>query len=408
LNAGSATGERSDGEVEDYEITIDSGGANVSGRVYIDANSNATSELSEAGIANSVVVLVDFFAGTCQSATTNGSGEYRFSGVLDGSYELYQAHGETTPVPQNCGTSFANNPTGYQSTTADTLIVNVAGADETNKNFGEVAGTNSPTTGNTGRGITFEPDQQSEILPGNTAFYAHVLTSEAAGKVSFTTPATDFGNVTNGWTHAIYNDLNCDGVLNGAEVNTVVQGTDEFNLAADERLCLINKVYAPANVPAQDRYEVKTVATFTYPTNTIGPVSLEVTDLTIAGQVATPTTPVTPEVGASRLVLTKSVENISQGTAEVETANQAKPGDILKYRIYYRNAGTGPITDLKINDAVPAFTGLIADSAQCIVPPPPTGMNCTPNVNFDELNWDFTGSLIGGASGQVSYEIMVD
>ena len=332
----------------------------------------------------------------------------RFTGVLDGSYEVYQAHGETTPVPQNCGTAFANNPTGYQSTTADILIVNVSGADVPDKDFGEIAGSNSPTTGNTGMGITFEPDQQSEILPGNTAFYTHVLTSEAAGKVSFATPATDFGNITNGWTHALYQDANCDGDLNGVEANTIINPTDEYDLAAGERLCIINKVFAPANVPAQDRYEVKMVATFTYPLVSLNPVELEVTDLTIAGQTTEAATEVTSETGASRLVLTKTIENLTQGAAEVEVLSVAKPGDILKYRVYYENLGTSPITDLVINDAVPAYTGLIADSAQCNMPPPPAGINCTATENFGDLRWDFTGALVGGAKGEVSFEVMVD
>jgi uncharacterized repeat protein (TIGR01451 family) len=408
LNASSSVGGRSDGEVEDYQITIDSAGSSVSGRVYIDANSNATAEGSESGIANTVVVLLDFFDGSCRSVTTTASGEYRFNGVVDGSYEVYQAHGETTPVPQNCGTAFANNPTGYQSTTPDTLIVNVSGADEADHNFGEIAGTNSPTTGNTGMGITFEPDHQSEILPGNTAFYAHVLSTEAAGKVSFTTPAIDFGNIANGWTHSLYVDVNCDGDLNGVEANTIISAADEYDLVADERLCIINKVFAPANVPAQDRYEVKTVATFIYPLVSLSPVELEVTDLTIAAQNAEPATQVTPETGASRLVLTKTIENLTQGAAEVEVLSVAQPGDILKYRVYYENVGTGPITDLVINDTMPVYTGLIADSAQCNAPLPPAGMGCTSTEDFGDLRWDFTGSLVGGAKGEVSFEVMVD
>ena len=77
------------------------------------------------------------------------------------------------------------------------------------------------------------------------------------------------------------------------------------------------------------------------------------------------------------------------------------------HRIYYRNTGTGPITELKVDDQVPAYTGLVSGSATCGTTP--TGMSCAPTVNFDELKWVFTGaSLIGGAEGYVSYEVMVD
>ena len=55
---------------------------------------------------------------------------------------------------------------------------------------------------------------------------------------------------------------------------------------------------------------------------------------------------------------------------------------------------------------VPSYTGLVNGSNVCDITP--TGMACTPNLNIDELSWDFTGSLVGGAEGNVSYEVMVD
>jgi len=194
-------------------------------------------------------------------------------------------------------------------------------------------------------------------------------------------------------------------MLNGTEGNTVINGIN-FGLSAGSRFCIINKVFAPANVSAQDRYEVKTAATFTFTGGTVPPVTLDVTDLTIAGQIETPTTQASPETGASRLELTKTVENLTQAAPETETLNQAKPGDSLKYRIYYRNTGTEPINDLKVNDTVPPHTGLVASSNTCDITP--SGMTCVTNVNVDELNWGLTGSLIGGSHGYVSYEVMVD
>ncbi|MGB1311263.1 MAG: GEVED domain-containing protein, partial [Leucothrix sp.] len=392
---------KSDGEVEDYPLTIVSGGVTVSGRVYVDTNSNATEDSGEAGIGSTVVVLHDIFTGTCFSIKTMGNGDYSFTGVPDGGYELYQAHGEATPVPQNCGTSFANNPTGYQSTTADILYVTVAGADITDQDFGEVAGANSPATGNTGAGIRFEPDNQSEILPGNITFYPHTFSSDAEGAVSFTSSGS--GGSVNGWTQTIYQDTDCNGTLNGTEGDTPINGVN-FGIPAGGRLCLIDKVYAPANVPAQDRYEVTTTATFTYAGGSLPPAVLAVTDITTAGQ--TVATPSTPQTGESRLELTKTVENTSQGTPETETLNQARPGDFLTYRIYYRNTGTGPINDLNVNDIVPHYAGLVGGSNACNITL--TGMTCTPNLNIDELDWAFTGPLISGAEGHVSYEVMVD
>ncbi|RVU85722.1 hypothetical protein EOL70_04415 [Leucothrix sargassi] len=405
INASEANGLKSDGEVEDYTLLITTSGATVSGRVYIDADSNGLEGVSESGIGGTVVVLRDTSSGVCRSVTTNGGGYYSFSAVADSSYEIYQAHGETTPTPQNCGTGFANNPTGYISTTADTLSVTVSSSDVTNQDFGEVAGATNSTTGvSTGYGITFEPDHQSEVQPGNVVFYAHTFATEAEGSVNFTSTAG--GNTASGWSHLIYRDANCDGTLNGTEGNTPIQGIN-FGVATGGRVCIINKVYAPANAPALDQYSVDTTATFSYAGGALPSTALTVTDLTTTGQNSEPTTnAATPAVGASNLVLSKTVENVTQATDEAATLNQAKPGDVLKYRIYYRNTGTGPITDLAVNDSVPAYSGLVPGSVICGVVP--AGLTCLPAVNDPSIEWLFGGTLSGGASGSVSYEVVVD
>ena len=281
----------------------------------------------------------------------------------------------------------------------------VTGADVSDKNFGEVAGTNSTTSGNTGAGLRFEPDHQSEILPGNVVFYAHTFSSDADGAVRFAT--TGSNNTTLGWTHLIYRDSNCNGELDGTEANTPVEGIN-FGISAGSQLCIIDKVYAPSNVAAQDSYTVETIATFNYAGGAALPsTELKVTDITTASQTTQAATQATPSVGQSLLKLRKTVENLTQATAETETLNQAAPGDVLKYRIYYRNAGTGPITDLKVNDTVPPFTGFVLNSEACDVTP--AGMTCVPTRNLEALDWEFTGSLlVGGTKGHVSYEVAVD
>ena len=409
-NSDSATA-ASDGEVEDYLITIDPGGVVVSGNVYIDDNRTQTRQSDEVGIGNTVVVLRDVLSGTCQSATTLSNGDYRFTEVLGDvlgvDYEIYQAHGESTPIPASCDSSLANNPTGYNSTTADVINITVIDSDITEQNFGEIWETSATNPENVGTGLTFEPNHQSEVLPGNTAFYAHVLTSEAGGNVSFSSSAS--GNIVNGWTHLLYRDDNCNGVLDAVEANTLL-GAGSFALAAGDSLCIINKVYAPANTPAQDLYEVTTTAlvAFDFSAGLIPSATLTVTDITTAGQTAESSTTTVPSEGESRLELIKKVKNMTQDTAETTTINQASPNDVLRYRIYYQNTGIGPINDLKINDIRPPLTGFVSGSNVCDMTP--AGMTCTANVSLDfyDLSWEFTGTLLGGAGGHVSYQVRVD
>ncbi|RVU86061.1 hypothetical protein EOL70_01030 [Leucothrix sargassi] len=400
MNAGQPTGAKTDGEVEDYAITIQSGGVNVSGRVYIDADSSASQTAGESGIGGTVVVLYDMATNTCRSIKTNGGGYYSFSAVTDGNYQLYQAHGETTPSPQQCSPAQQANPTGYQSTTTDVLSISVTGSHVVNQDFGEVAGANSAISGNTGVGIAFEPDHQSEVLPGNVAFYPHVFRTEAKGTVRFTTTAG--GNATPGWSHVIYRDNNCNGTLDGSEANTSITGYN-LGVEAGSKLCIIDKVYAPTNAPARDQYTVETTATFTFDGGAPSPIALTVMDITTTGEQKAS---VAATGGASGLELRKTVENITQGLGEIETANTAKPADVLKYRIYYRNLGVGPVTDIDIYDSIPTFTSFVSNSESCEVPP--TGLICSPSRNGDDIEWEFIGELQGGTEGFVSYSVQVN
>jgi uncharacterized repeat protein (TIGR01451 family) len=398
-----ATAAATDGEVEDYALTIIENivvieSSVISGRVFVDTNVDTINDIGEQGIAGTVVVMIDIASGVCQSTKTTGSGDYTFLNVFDGNYEIYQAHGETTPVPQSCGTTLMKNPVGYQSTTPDIQTVEVVGLDISSLDFGEVAGTNSPISGNTGSGITFEPDHQGVVLPGNTTFYAHTFSTEADGTVNFTT--SDSGNSSAGWSHNLYRDADCSGTLNGTEANTAITNMD-FTVNAGSRVCIIDKVFSPSNAASQDQYEVNTKATFSFAGGILSDATLEVTDLTLTGQTAAGN-----QVSPSRLELTKTVENLTQMTSETTTLNTAKPMEILRYHLYYRNSGSEPITDLHVRDAVPAYTQYIINSSACDTTP--TFMTCTPNVNIEELTWDFTGTLPSGSAGKVSYEVIIN
>ena len=382
LNNREPGGIKENGEVEDYAITIVSAGSTVSGRVFIDTNSNASSDISESGISGTVVVLLETASGICRSVSTDGSGNYAFMGVNTGSYQIYQSHGDSTPTPQNCAVTAQKNPVGFQSITPDIISATVTTTDLTNQDFGEV------------KSLTFEPNNQGQVLPGNTTIYTHTLNASTDGSVSFATVPS--GNFSTGWGHILYHDADCDGFLSTVETNSPIASTS-FPATAANPLCIINKVSAPANVIPTDQYIVEITATFTYAGGIAAPLTMSVTDQTVA---------VDDNMGGSRLELTKSVENLTQGTPETATLNQASPGDTLKYRLYFTNTGADPLTELTLNDTVPEYTTLVAGSVLCDVVP--TTMSCSPSINSDALDWGFTGGLTGGTAGYVSFLVTVD
>ena len=382
LDVDNAAGALFDGEVEDYELTVGDG-VMVTGRVFIDANSDAANDPAEAGIVGHTVVLYDTLSASCQSTFTDSNGDYRFIPVPNGGYQVYQAAGETVPSPQNCDPALAKSPANYTSTTPDILSFLVTGTNVVEQDFGET------------QGPLFEPNNQSEVLPGGVAFYTHTFSSPVDGTVQFNTSA---GLATSpDWAHTLYRDTNCDGVLNGSEASSPISGTN-FGINSGDRLCIIDKVFAPSNVLVGDQYRVTTTADFTYAGGTAGATTLRVTDLTTTRQSGT---------DSSTLELSKTVENISQGTAETSNLNEARPGETLMYRLYYRNTGTGPISNLEVNDVIPPYTGLVSGSPQC--DSTPSGLACSASVTGTEINWLFTGSgLSGGSSGVVSYQVTVD
>ncbi|WP_181389760.1 SdrD B-like domain-containing protein [Leucothrix pacifica] len=406
-------------------------------------SANEIQDGGESGISGVKVEATDASGNVYDSAITK----------TDGSYALYVPGTATTVNVREY------NASGYETTGAD--VGNSGGTYTASTDV--ISFTATPATEYTGldfgdiRKPTFEPNHTGEIIPGNVVFYAHKFTSPASGTVSFS--ALGSLHQSPGWAKLLYRDSNCDGILNGAEGQSSLN-TSPIAISAGESVCIIDKVYAPSNVAARDQYRVAITADFAFGGSGAGDIQLMVTDVTTAGQVVTPTlpatpavvaepavpsqpaqpatpnvpatettpeipgtpatpatdpvpaqdavaaTPVTPELGPSRLELRKSVKNISKNTAETQTINQADPGDVLEYRVYYSNTGTGPITDLRVNDVAPAYTEFVPGSGACHLTP--AGMTCSPVMGISDIHWRFTGTLTGGSSGNVSYRVKVD
>ncbi len=383
LDANNATGSLLDGEVEDYAVPVSSG-VNVSGYVFNDRNVSAgIKETNDAGIANITVVLHDTVNNSCISVKTDANGHYQFNKVAAGEYKLYEAANEAVTNPKTCPAA-EKDLIGYRSTTANTRTITVANDHIINQDFGDVL---LPR---------FSPNNADTILPGNVVFYAHTFTAQSNGTVNFT--ATNTGGTTVGWSNIIYQDSDCNGKLDGTEANAPIAA--DIAVTSSHNVCLINKVYAPNGISAGETYRNVINAGFDYGNTIAGTVDLQVTDITKAAANDTPK-------GSSRLELLKKVKNITQNTPETATQNQAKPGDTLKYTIYYSNTGTGSITDLEINDSVPEFTLLDATSASCDNNTP-TGLDCLPVELNPDVEWRFTGVLKGGAKGSVSYRVVIE
>ena len=383
LTVNNATQAVLDGEVEDYQIQLNSG-VKVSGFVFEDANVSAgTKEAGDKGLANVTVVLSD--GNICRSTKSNSTGYYQFDNVVAGSYTLYEAANEQVTTPKTCP-PLEKDRVGYRSTTGNQRAITVVASDIKNQDFGDV------------KLPSFSPNHSKTILAGNTVIYTHKFAPNSAGTVNFVT--TNSTPSTNGWQSMVYQDSNCNGKLDANEAGATLSAPLATTAGAD--ICLINKVYAPNNVANGESFSNVITANFDFNNAIAGSKILKVTDFTKAAA----NTEIT---GNAKLELRKTVENITQGTAETDTQNNAKPGDVLRYRIYYSNVGNAPLTDLIINDTLPEFTS-IHSSPICEMPLGNGLTSCTPTENMGDIIWSFPANdkLDAGAKGVVSYEIKID
>lgn len=367
----------------------------ISGQVFIDTNVNHQADAGEQGLSRQTLVLYDIVQTTCMSTRTDQHGHYTFTHVPTGNYRLYQAYGETIPTPQICNPTTASAPLGYIATTdlvSTTLTIddNASGAasHHTNINFG-VAKQPKLTSDNGGT-----------VFPGDVIFYQHQFSAPAAGHVVFTRDINDPED----WSSLLYHDSDCDGRLTGTEANHLI--TAPLSTHQGDKICLIHTVFAPESAQPNQQSVVTISAAFTYGHDAYGKArtlthQLSNSDVTTAAKQLV--------VGKQTLHVHKTVQNLTQQTPVTQTRDDARPGDTLLYRITYRNTGNAPIamTELEMQDAVPAFSTLDASSARC--EDTPTTLTCTPDTSGDpDLIWYFSGQLTAGGQGSVTFAITVE
>jgi uncharacterized repeat protein (TIGR01451 family) len=196
-------------------------------------------------------------------------------------------------------------------------------------------------------GATLTPNNVGQVAPGGTVVYAHTLTnignqSCGAYTLTATVPAAD---ATLGWTTAIYLDVNGDGQIDAGD--TLVTGPIAGPLAAGATQKLLVRVFAPGGASAGATDTATVTATFTDPAPNCGAPSATDISTVITGQI--------------RVVKTQAADIACDGTADAAfaaTPLSLKPGQCIVYQVVATNEGTAPITNIAINDAAPAFTGL--------------------------------------------------
>jgi len=278
----------------------------------------------------------------------------------------------------------------------DSLAFNWAGSDAAGLNFASVPhGRISANVLQNGR-------------PGATFTFAHAFVAGTAGTVNFEVPRSVSTPAVEGWTAQVYADPGCTAELRPGAVQLFPAAVD-LTMTAGQRTCVLLLLTAPIQASAGDRNETVLRARFSHagilPTLTTG---YQADDVAI--------------LSTDALRLTMEVRNVTQGMTSFGTGNQARPGEILEYRMTYTNIAQTVIRGLTIDDSTPAFTtfqgasaGALPDGLTACTKRTPASAAAPVDCAVSEsaggrgaLVWRFEGGLAPGATGSVLVRVLVD
>ncbi|HIF9313185.1 TPA: GEVED domain-containing protein [Photobacterium damselae] len=247
-----------------------------------------------------------------------------------------------------------------------------------------------------------EPDNFSEAEPGKSVLFSHKFIAATAGSVNFSIINIEVEPANDGWNAVLYQDNDCNGVIDGTDAQIV----NPVAVSGNTAVCLLSKVFVPADAPLNALYHYDIAADMTF-------ADSAATGHGVTRQVLDKDTVRATFSGAGELKLEKTVRNITQGTA-VGVSNQGRPGDVLEYTITFTNVGSGDLTEVSIFDSTPSYTEL-SQAIDCTSGSVPASLTCIPvtvngtnAVGYEgEVRWDMTGSLLAGAQGTVTYQIII-
>jgi len=376
-------------------------GFTLTGKVILDDGAtggtahDAIQNGAETGRVGVTLSLTNCGATTYGTATTDANGAFTLGllGVPAGPVCLVK-----TPTAAFLSVSANIGTTGgaYNRTTDTLAFTLAANTSYTGVVLGEVAQSRLTTDG------------AQQVEAGGSVTYAHTFVPGTAAQVTFSTTDAPSPAVP-GWGSLLYRDVNCDALLDGGD--TLLPAP--IVVTVGQTICLLNRVTSPAgatngmsDVTTVTASEMLSLSTITPNTLTIPHTRMDTTT-----------------IGQAGLTLIKQVRKIAVCPANAAasqldatawtTSNTALPGQLLEYRIIYRNDTTAPVTQVKVHDTVTAYTRF--KGAMCLETPATGIAGCSvtsapaADATSGTVEWtlaDAAGPLVGlqpGATGSVGY-----
>lgn len=266
--------------------------------------------------------------------------------------------------------------------------------------------------------ISLVPNQTQQVAPGGSVTYSHVLTNQGNQAEGGTCSAMSFSGdnslAGDGWTSVVYYDANNNGELDPSDpvVESLAQITASGKytdgtaavagtLPSGKGLRLFVKVFAPSSAAAGET-DNRTLQAI-------------VKNSTGAGACASPEPAAQSVVDTSnvmtaqiRLLKEQGLDAKCDGVVDLAfsaTQIQVKPGECVIYRVQASNQGVDAVTNVIMNDSVPAFSTYvdIKDSSICT-----PGQATTPaNGGTGSVTCN-VGELKPGAKATMQFNVKLD
>ncbi|WP_347708883.1 DUF11 domain-containing protein [Meiothermus sp. CFH 77666] len=309
-----------------YDDGLSSGTAN-------DARQNG----GEPGIPN---VLVSASDGTnSKSVTTDAGGAYTLFIPASFGSTVTLSHPQQPATGSNVGGASVSLATSYGSAAAASRTISgfSPGQYYEGYNFGVV------------RDSRLSPDQSGQSPSPGTITYGHLYRPGTLGTVNLIQSGGSY-------TYALRRDVNCDGDFadpgegfQPLPQSFTVDATWPRETDGSLRACALElQVVVPAGLPAGRVDMAQLQAVLGWANNPAITDNRRVFDTTTV-------------VSAGGLQLLKEVRNVSTGSPFAANG-QGRPGEVLEYRIAYRNIGSQPIFSVVLADPIPFFTDLVQNA----------------------------------------------
>lgn len=205
----------------------------------------------------------------------------------------------------------------------------------------------------------FTGNGAQQAAPGQSVSYAHSFVAGSTGSVVFASSDQPDPALL-GWSSVLYLDAACNGVPDLTD--SLLRAA--LNVRAGQRICILNKVTNPAGSDWGVKDSTTVTATVGWNLPGFGPGTafhtLSTTDTTT---VATSSLTLLIETRHVAVCPDSAAESLADDTPWA-LSGTARPGDALEYRLRFINNTAAPLTDITLNDIVPAWT--VFKNALCL------------------------------------------